>query len=60
MLPATITYRVLAESPEEALDLIKKKDPTSVRYILNKKRDLKALVYDAGTTLMRFTKSYLK
>jgi hypothetical protein len=59
-LPATIVYRVLAESPEEALELVKKANPLSVKYLLKKKRDLKALVYDAGTTLVRFTKTYLR
>ncbi len=59
MAPITVTYRVLAESPEAALELINRSPPTHVRHVLNKKRNLKAVVYDAGSTLIRFTKAYL-
>lgn len=57
-LPATITYRVLAESPEAAVELINNQPPMHVKHVLNKKRNLKAVVYDGGSTLIRFTKKY--
>lgn len=59
-LPATVTFRVLAESPEQALELSKRASPTSVKYVLPKRRDIKAIVYDAGTVLIRFTKNLLR
>lgn len=59
-LPATVVYRVLAETPEDALELAKKANPLSVKYVLNKKKPLKALIYDAGSSLIRLTKTYLR
>lgn len=61
LAPITITYRVLASSPEEALELaIKGKErqssPTSVFYTRMKK--LKATVYAAGTSMIQFTKGF--
>ena len=56
MLPATLTYRVLASSPEEALEKVKKEAPKDIKHRLSGKRDLKALIYDAGTMLLRLTK----
>lgn len=57
-LPATIHYRILASSPDEAVQMISRSVPTSVKYSLPRRRDLKAIVYDAGTTLIRFTKIF--
>ncbi len=59
MLPATVTYRVLAENAEDAINLIKNKPPHSVSYKLNGKRDLVIRVYDAGSSMMRFIKKVL-
>ena len=59
MLPATITYRVFAEDEQEAILLIKKANPQSVKYRLNGKKELKLAVYDAGTTLVRLAKNFL-
>lgn len=57
MLPATLTYRVLAESPEQAAELIKRVSPNSVKHSLIGKRDLKLMVYDAGSVILRFIKN---
>lgn len=59
-LPATLHYRILAESPEDAVNLISKSAPTSVKYSLPRRKDLKAIVYEAGTTLIRFTKNFMR
>lgn len=60
MLPATLTYRVLAEDAEEAVKLIKHLSPNSVKHKLIGRKDLKLKVFDAGTTLIRFTMNLLK
>ena len=57
MLPATLTYRILAESPEEAIQLSKRVAPNSVKYKLIGKKETKILVYDAGSTMIRFIKN---
>lgn len=57
MLPATLTYRILAGNPEEALQLSKKAQPNAVRHRLVGKKDLKAMVYDAGSSIIRLVKN---
>lgn len=57
MVPATLHYRVLAESPEDALKLYKNSPLTSVKYTLPNRKELKILIYDAGTMLVRLFKN---
>jgi hypothetical protein len=57
LLPATITYHVLAENAEEAVKLIKYMAPTSVQYKLHGRKELKLRVYDAGSSIIRFIKN---
>jgi hypothetical protein len=59
MLPATLTYRVLAEDAQQAADLIKGKSPNSVAHKLIGKKDLVLKVYDASGSMMRFMKKLL-
>ena len=59
MIPATLTFRVLAETPEEAAGLIRGMNPTSVKHRLLGRKDLKLSVYDAGSTMMRWMKNLL-
>jgi hypothetical protein len=54
LLPATISFRVLAESPEKAAEMIKNQNPVEVRHKLAGRRDKKITVYDWGTTIIRF------
>ena len=56
LLPATLTYRVLAENPEEASQLIKTISPNSISYKLIGRKDLNIKVYDAGCSIIRFIK----
>ena len=57
MIPATLTYRILAESPEQAIELIKSKTPNGVQYKLAGKRDIKLQVYKAGCSVIEFIKN---
>jgi hypothetical protein len=56
LLPATLTFRILAEDASQALELIKGKSPNSVQHKLAGRRDLVAKVYDAGSMMMRHMK----
>lgn len=60
MLPATLTYRVLAETPEQAAELIKNLSPNSVKHKLIGRKETKLSVYDAGSNLMKFMKNLFK
>ncbi len=57
MLPATLTYRVLAETPEQAAELIRNQGPISVKHKLIGKKDLKLTVYDAGCSFIKLIKN---
>lgn len=57
MIPATITFRILAEDPEEAADLIRGAAPISVVHRLVGRKDHKLSVYDAGSTMLRWMKN---
>jgi len=59
MLPATLTYRVLAEDAQQAAELIKGLNPTSVKHRLLGKKDIKLSVYDAGSTMLRWMKNLI-
>lgn len=56
-LPATITYRVLAETPEQAAALIKGTQPSSVKHKLALRRETKITVYESGSTIIRLIKN---
>lgn len=56
VLPATLTYRVLAEDAEQASEKIRGIQPNSVQHRLIGKRDTKLTVYDAGSTMIRWMK----
>jgi len=59
MLPATLTYRILAEDANQAAELIKGKSPNSVHHKLVGRKELMLKVYDAGSNLMKFMKKLL-
>lgn len=56
MLPATLTYRVLAEDAQQAADLIRGKSPNAVHHKLHGRKEMMLRVYDAGSSMMRFVK----
>lgn len=59
MLPATLTYRVLAEDPQKAADAIRGLSPVAVKHRFIGKKDIKLTVYDAGTTMMKWMKNLI-
>ena len=59
MVPATITYRVLAEDAKQAYEMIKPgTPPTNIKYRLHQKRNLKMTIYDASSSIIRFLKNF--
>src|SRR5581483_1849238 len=56
MLPATLTFKVLAEDANQAAELIKGKTPNSVQHKLIGRRDQILKVYDSGSNLMKLKK----
>lgn len=56
-LPATLMWRVLAETPEQAMELIKGQQPTGVKHRLIGRKDLKLLVYEAGSSLIKLVRN---
>lgn len=59
MLPATLHYRVLAKSPEEAVKLLKNLQPNAVKHKLIGRKEIKLYVYEAGTSLIKFIKNLI-
>lgn len=59
MLPATITYRILAENAQQAAEMIKGKSPNGVQHKLVGRKELILKVYDSGSTMMRYMKKLL-
>jgi hypothetical protein len=57
-VPCTISYRVRAETPEDALKLIDKQHPNGFQPILARRKFIKATVFNAGTLNIRATKTY--
>jgi hypothetical protein len=58
-VPATLTFRVNAKSPEEALQKTKTMSPNSVQYKLPARKNIKATIYQAGTSLVKLVKNML-
>lgn len=59
MIPATVTFRVLAETPEEAAGLIRGMSPIAVKHRLLGRKDHKLTVYEAGSSLIKWIKNLL-
>lgn len=57
LLPATLTYRILAEDAEQAASLIKGLSPNSVKHKLIGRKEIKMIVYDAGCSVIKFIKN---
>lgn len=56
MLPATLTYRVLAEDAQQAAGLIRGIQPNSVHHKLIGRKELKLTVYQAGSSMIMWMK----
>ena len=59
MLPATLTYLILAEDAEQAADLIKGQSPNSVQHKLVGRKEIALKVYDSGSCMIRFVKKLM-
>jgi hypothetical protein len=59
LLPATLTYRVLAEDAQQASELIKGMSPIGVKHKLIGKKDIKLTVYKAGSSFLEWSKNLL-
>lgn len=57
MIPALLTYRVLAEDAAQAASLIKGMSPIGIKHRIVGKKDLKISVYQAGTTMLEWVKN---
>lgn len=57
MLPATLTYRIWADSPEEALLLTKKAQPINIKHNLAGKRNIRATVSNAYSSIIKLIKN---
>lgn len=62
LVPVTFTYRVFAETPEQALEMITRpgQHPESAppRILFHAARKVKAKVYNLGTVMMRLVKNF--
>lgn len=59
MLPATLTYRILAEDAVQAAEMIKGQSPNSIQHKLIGRKELHLKVYDAGSSMMKFMKKII-
>lgn len=58
--PVTLTYKVYAESPEQAVEKVRRGQATlyeAPKIALNSARYLRASVYSAGTSIIRWVKN---
>lgn len=60
MLPAVLTYRVLAENAEQAASLIANQSPIGVKHKLIGKRDIVLKVYESGSLMIKFMKKLFR
>jgi hypothetical protein len=58
MLPATLTYKVLAMDANEAIKLAMKKPPNHIKHNIQGKRPIKAVVYKAGELGIKLSKNF--
>jgi hypothetical protein len=56
LVPTTFTFRVEAENEDKAVENINKLKPKNIKPDYNKKINLKASVYQAGTHMLKLTK----
>lgn len=52
MVPCTLTYKILANNPQDALTKARKTKPHNIMHQLNGRKDLKASVYKFGYSII--------
>src|SRR5271166_2445015 len=60
MLPATLTFRALAETPEQAAAMIKNMSPVAIKHKLAGKKDIKLTVYAAGSSMLLWARNLIR
>lgn len=60
LVPATIIYKVFAETPEQASKMIKSASPNGVQYKFGARIDKKLAVYQSGSNLLKWVKNLLR
>jgi uncharacterized membrane protein len=58
MVPATISYQILADDAEHAAKIAEKNNPIHIEYQIKKRKNSKLTVYDLGTFLMRYIRNF--
>jgi hypothetical protein len=58
MVPCIVQYRVFADDEQDALQQMDKKTPSSVKPNILRKKNVKATIYDAGSSLIRYIKNF--
>ena len=56
-IPALLKYRVLACTPEQAVEKAKISQPISIEYCHTRTKWLRIVIYEAGTKLIKFLKN---
>jgi len=59
MLPATVTFRILAEDAEQAAGLIRGASPIAVKHRLLGRKDHKITVCEAGSSMIKWVKNLI-
>lgn len=58
MVPCSLTYKIRAESIEDALKKFDKNPPTQFQPHILRKKVIKATVYNSGSLIIRGTKKF--
>lgn len=59
MIPAVLTFRVLAEDPQQASELIRGMNPVGVKHRLVGRKDQKLTVYEAGSSMIKWVRNLI-
>jgi hypothetical protein len=58
LVPTTLTYRIYAFDEHDAIEQINKNHPTGIKPHINKKKDIKAVVYNFGSSMIKMIKNF--
>lgn len=58
LVPCNLVYRVYAFDENEALLQIDKASPIEVKPMIGRKRNIKALIYEAGSLILKLQKIF--
>jgi hypothetical protein len=58
LVPCIVQYRIYADDEQDALQQMDKKTPSSIKPNIFRKKNIKATIYDAGSSLIRHIKNF--